>query len=284
MRPPALCADCGRPMMPDHSVCFSDDCVRERREAATRPPPDPRRMLRQVAVLLRECVRDAEAHLPSLIDESERFDCIELRDNSRQTAVNLEALAAESDDRRVFGTPGQLAYAAGLGQLDAATEQLPRRKLEAPSPDDLTVAAETLARLGVSGAQMLEEPASAVYAMRFEREKLEKRGNVAHAHALDRVIRFWTETPNRPAKFDPIDTGQRFPEGLAVHRHTCSNCGAMRDCTHARVSPAPGAIKNIAHCCAECLSDLVVGAKRFSGARVEALARGGRFVRLGARN
>jgi hypothetical protein len=28
------CADCGRLMMPDHSVCFSDDCVRQRAESA----------------------------------------------------------------------------------------------------------------------------------------------------------------------------------------------------------------------------------------------------------
>lgn len=30
------CLDCGRPMMPDHSVCFSDDCTRRRAEEAAK--------------------------------------------------------------------------------------------------------------------------------------------------------------------------------------------------------------------------------------------------------
>ena len=238
---------------------------------------DPRLMLRDLALLLRECAREAVAHEPSRGTEEERADVRELGDQCLECAENLEELARETDDRRVFGVPGQIAYAACMGQLEAAREQLPRRKLAPPSESDMALVAATFAARKVPGSVIMNDPDRAAFELRAAREELEgERGR-----ALDRVLCFWVETSEalvkgepvpKLAPFEPIDTGARFPAPLVTQSGTCTQCRASRLCARVRVVQGE-AMKLIPECCAECMADLIVGCRRFPNSSVFAQAR-----------
>jgi hypothetical protein len=81
------------------------------------------------------------------------------------------------------------------------------------------------------------------------------------------------------APFDQVDTGQRLPDGLAVTRGVCSQCGRDGDRATARVEAEGVPQKNMLPC-AECLADLVVGASRMGIAHIISRRTDGRWVRL----